>query len=61
MGTLTRGGVYLFEGFRLDRNTGAFYRQHEDGSLLPIAIGSRALDVLGVLVEQAGDVVTRTS
>jgi TolB-like protein len=59
MGTLIRGGVFLFEGFRLDRNTGALYRQHEDGSLLPIAIGSRALDVLGVLVEQAGDVVTR--
>ena len=37
MGTLARGGVFVFEGFRLDRNTGALYRQHEDGSLLPIA------------------------
>jgi TolB-like protein len=59
MGTVARGGVFLFEGFRLDRNAGALYRQREDGSFLPIAIGSRALDVLGVLVEQAGDVVTR--
>jgi TolB-like protein len=59
MGARARGGIFLFEGFRLDRNLDALYRQHEDGSLLPIAIGSRALDVLGVLVEQAGDVVTR--
>ena len=59
MGTLARGGVFLFDGFRLDRNTGALSRQLEDGALLPIAIGSRALDVLSVLVEQAGDLVTR--
>jgi pentatricopeptide repeat protein len=59
MGTLARGGVFLFDGFRLDRNTGVLSRQLEDGALLPIAIGSRALDVLNVLVEQAGDLVTR--
>src|SRR3984893_15774360 len=59
MGTLARGGVFLFDGFRLDRNTGVLPRRLQDGPLLPIAIGSRALDVLSVLVEQAGDLVTR--
>ncbi|MBV9018606.1 MAG: winged helix-turn-helix domain-containing protein, partial [Alphaproteobacteria bacterium] len=42
-----------------DRNTGVLFRQLEDGALLPIAIGSRALEVLSVLVEQAGELVTR--
>jgi DNA-binding winged helix-turn-helix (wHTH) protein len=59
MGALGRGRIFLFEGFRLDRDAGALFRQREDGTFVPMVLGSRALDVLGVLVGQAGDLVTR--
>ena len=59
MGALGRGGVLLFEGFRLDRNAGTLFRRCEAGTFVPMAMGSRALDVLDVLVERAGDLVSR--
>jgi len=59
MGALGRGGIYLFEGFRLDRNAGVLFRRDEAGAFVPLAIGSRALDVLGVLLERVGDLVSR--
>ena len=46
MAALATGDVFLFEGFRLDRR--ALFRRDERGVFVPIAIGSRALDVLGV-------------
>jgi adenylate cyclase len=49
----------LFEGFRLDRRAGVLLRRDERGVFAPIAIGSRALDILGVLVERPGDLVSR--
>ena len=49
----------LFEGFRLDRRAGVLFRQDERGAFAPMAIGSRALDILGVLVERPGDLVSR--
>jgi adenylate cyclase len=48
---------FLFEGFRLDR-WGLFW-QDERGVFAPVAIGSRALDVLGVLVTADGDLVSK--
>jgi pentatricopeptide repeat protein len=57
MAALATGDVFLFEGFRLDRR--ALFRRDERGVFVPIAIGSRALDVLGVLVGRAGDLVLR--
>jgi TolB-like protein/DNA-binding winged helix-turn-helix (wHTH) protein len=59
MGALGRGGTFEFEGFRLDRDAGALFRRREDGTFVPIVLGSRALDVLDVLVGHAGDLVTR--
>src|SRR5215471_20854446 len=59
MGALGRGGTFQFEGFRLDRNAGILFWRREDGAFVPMAVGSRALDVLGALVEQAGDLVSR--
>jgi hypothetical protein len=47
----------LFEGYRLDRR--GLFRQDELGTLVPIAIGSRALDVLGILVERQGQLVSK--
>jgi TolB-like protein/DNA-binding winged helix-turn-helix (wHTH) protein len=49
----------LFEGFRLDRRAGVLFRRDERGGFAPMAIGSRALDILGVLVERPGDLVSR--
>jgi len=51
--------ISLFEGFRLDRRSGALFRRDERGVFAPIAMGSRALDILGLLVERSGDLVSR--
>ena len=59
MDALTEGNVFLFEGFRLDRQARALFRRDQAGAFVPIAIGPRALEVLGVLVERAGDLVSR--
>jgi adenylate cyclase len=59
MDALTKGSVFLFEGFRLDRQARALFRCDEAGAFVPIAIGSRALEVLGVLVGRAGDLIPR--
>jgi DNA-binding winged helix-turn-helix (wHTH) protein len=59
MEALAAGGVFLFDGFRLDLRGGGLFRRDGCGDFVPIAIGSRALDVLGVLVERPGDLVSR--
>jgi TolB-like protein/DNA-binding winged helix-turn-helix (wHTH) protein/tetratricopeptide (TPR) repeat protein len=51
------GGILLFEGFRLDRR--GLCRRDERGVFVPVVIGSRALDVLGVLIEGDGDLVSK--
>jgi DNA-binding winged helix-turn-helix (wHTH) protein len=53
------GDVFLFDGFRLDRRGGGLFRRDERGDFVLIATSSRALDVLGVLVERSGDLVSR--
>jgi TolB-like protein len=57
MGALARGDIFLFAGFRLDWR-GLFWRD-EHGVLAPVAIGGRALDLLGVLVERHGEVLSK--
>lgn len=59
MDALATGDVFLFEGFRLDWRGGGLLRRDERGVFVPMAIGSRALDVLGVRVERPGDLVSR--
>jgi DNA-binding winged helix-turn-helix (wHTH) protein len=54
---LTTGDMFLFEDFRLDRS--GLSRRDQGGNFVPIPIGSRALEVLGVLVARSGDLVTR--
>ena len=50
MGALVPGDIFLFEGFHLNRR--GLFRREQRGVLVPEAVGGRALDVLGVLVER---------
>ena len=59
MDALATGDVFLFEGFRLDRRGGGLFRRDERGVFVPMAIGSRALDLLSMLVERPGDLISR--
>jgi TolB-like protein/Tfp pilus assembly protein PilF len=53
----TRADMFLFEDFRLDR--GGLSRRDQSGNFVPVPIGSRALEILAVLVARPGDLVTR--
>src|SRR5271155_5017869 len=57
MAALATSDMFLFESFRLDRR--GLSRRDERGVFVPMAVGSRALDVLGALVGRAGDLVSR--
>jgi TolB-like protein/class 3 adenylate cyclase/predicted ATPase len=57
MGTLATGESFLFEGFRLDRR--GLFRRDEGGVFVPVATGSRAFDVLRVLITAQGDLVSK--
>ena len=59
MDALAGADIVLFDRFSLDRRRGALFRRGEDGLLVPVTIGSRALDLLGVLIERQGDLVSR--
>ena len=51
--------IFLFADFRLDRAGGGLYRLANHGAFAPVMIGSRALDLLAVLIERRGDVVSK--
>jgi len=51
--------IFLFEEFCLDRQGDGLSRRDEHGVFVPIAVGLRALDVLLVLVERPGRLVTK--
>jgi TolB-like protein len=51
--------IFLFADFRFDHAGGGLFRRDEHGGFAPVAIGSRALDLLAVLIEQGGDVVSK--
>jgi adenylate cyclase len=54
---LSSADIFLFEGFRLDRH--GLFRRDEGVGVASVEIGSRALDVLGVLVARSGDLVSK--
>jgi adenylate cyclase len=51
--------IYLFDDFRLDRRGGGLFRCAAAGGPVPVSLGSRALDVLRVLIERHGDLVAK--
>ena len=57
MEALAAGEIFMFEAFRLDRR--GLCRRDEHGAFVPVAIGSRALGVLRVLVTADGDLVSK--
>src|SRR5271170_1844758 len=58
MCALARGSTFLVEGFYLDRH--GLFRRDERGILQPVAIGGRALDLLGLLVERHGEILSKS-
>jgi DNA-binding winged helix-turn-helix (wHTH) protein len=54
-----KADILLFGGFCFDRSRGRLSRQNEDGGLVPVAIGSRAIEVLGLLIDRRGDLVSK--
>src|SRR6516165_10971669 len=56
---LATADIFLFEEFRLDRQGDGLSRRDKRGVFVPIAVGLRALDVLVVLVERSGRLVTK--
>jgi DNA-binding winged helix-turn-helix (wHTH) protein len=57
MDALGPDSIFLFEGFHLDRR--GLFRRDERGNITPVAIGGRALDLLGVLVERQGEILSK--
>ena len=57
MEALSAGDTFVFEGFRLERR--GLFREENDAVPAPVDIGARALDVLRVLLERSGDLVSR--
>ena len=55
MDPVSSADVFLFERFRFDQRGGGLF--DIDGT--QVAVGSRALDVLGVLIERAGELVSK--
>jgi len=59
MDRLGSDDILYFEGFRLDRRAGCLYGMDPAGIATPIALGSRTLDLLALLVSRRGELVTK--
>jgi TolB-like protein/Tfp pilus assembly protein PilF len=59
MQALVAADIFLFADFRLDRRSGGLFRRGEDGAEVPIALGSRALDILALLLARCGELITK--
>jgi TolB-like protein len=51
--------IFLFADFRFDRAGGGLFRRGDCSVFAPVTIGARALDLLAVLIERRGDVVSK--
>jgi len=54
MEALASSEVFLFDDFRLDRRGGGLFQRDHNGGFVLVAVGSRGLDILGVLVAKSG-------
>src|SRR5215472_3998215 len=54
---LGSGDTLLFEGFRLD--CGGLFRLDDAGNPIPVPLGSRALDLLGLLAGRQGELISK--
>ena len=54
-----RADIALPGDFRFDRRRSCLLRQGENGALSPVVIGSRVLDILGLLIDRDGDLISR--
>lgn len=59
MDALAADEVYVFQDFRLHPQSRGLFRADEDGALVPVAIGSRGLDILTLLVTRHGELVSK--
>jgi adenylate cyclase len=59
MDAVTRREIFEFGRFRLDLRAGGLFRVRDERPGEPVALGSRALDVLHVLVSRSGELVSR--
>jgi adenylate cyclase len=59
MDALAFSGVFQFEDFCLDRRGGGLFRRDHEGAFTAVTISSRGLDILGVLIERAGEIVSK--
>jgi DNA-binding winged helix-turn-helix (wHTH) protein len=57
IGLLRPSSTFLFEGFRLDRR--GLFRCEGGSNFAPVRLGSRGLDILRLLVERAGELVSK--
>ena len=54
-----RGEILAFEGFRFDPRARQVLRQDPTGAWVPVPTGSRALEILAVLLNNAGMIVSK--
>src|SRR6516162_8772248 len=57
MEALSASDIFQFDRFHLDRR--GLFRRDRGAGLAPVEVGSRALDVLRVLIERPGELVSR--
>ena len=57
MEALSASDIFQFDQFHLDRR--GLFRRDGGAGLAPVEVGSRALDVLRVLLERPGELVSR--
>jgi TolB-like protein len=51
--------ILLSDRFRLDRRGGCLFRLDHKGGAAPVALGSRAISLLRLLIEQKGELVSK--
>ena len=59
MDTVSRAEIFQFGSFLLDRRGGGLFRRADDGGRVPVGLGSRAVEVLAVLIERPGTLLAK--